>query len=699
MRRLFHPAAAAHKRRSGGGRAGPGILDIVTTDNVLLTLAPPLPFDRIRAENVEPAMEALIAQARARLDEIAAAAPRTWTNTMAALDTATDPLDLAVSVVRHLEGVVSTPELRAAWNAAQPAVSAFYSSIPLHEGLWRALNEYAPAEEARGLEGVRARFLAKTLDNFRRHGAALAPAGKRELEQIDVELAVATTQFAQNVLDATAAFEYYAADPAALSGLPPSALDAARAAAEAKGRAGWRFTLHAPSYLAVVTYLDDRGVRELFYRAYSRRAADTNPALIAKILDLRRRKAELLGYANFADFALADRMAKNGRAAQKFIGGLRLRTEAAFRRENEELRAFSGLDRLAAWDVAYWAEKMRKAHFDFEEEDLRPYFPLDQVIAGMFELAGRLFGISVVAGPPAPVWHEEVKYYEIRDASGELLGGFYTDWHPRDNKRGGAWMDAFLTGHWEEGRWIPHLGLICGNLTAPAAGKPALLTHREVETIFHEFGHLLHHCLSRVEVKSLAGTHVAWDFVELPSQIMENWCWERESLDLFARHYRSGAALPEELFRKMRAARTFRSANAQMRQLGFATVDLALHIDYDGARDGDPVEYANRILADFAPAELPPDYAMLAGFTHLFADPTGYGAGYYSYKWAEVLDADAFTRFQREGIFNSTTGRAFREAILARGDSEEPDVLFRQFMGRDPDPEALLRRLGLGGGA
>jgi oligopeptidase A len=413
-----------------------------------------------------------------------------------------------------------------------------------------------------------------------------------------------------------------------------------------------------------------------------------------KILDLRRRKAELLGFENFADFALVERMAKNGRAAQEFCQDLRAKTAPAFARENAALEAFAG-HALEPWDIAYYAEKQRSSEYAFEEEDLRPYFPLKRVLDGMFQLVERLFGISVVEGPRVPVWHEEVRYYEIRDEDGSLLGGFYADWHPRDTKRGGAWMDAFLTGYWQGSEWRPHVGLMCGNMTAPVDGRPALLTHREVETVFHEFGHLLHHCLCRIEVKSLAGTNVAWDFVELPSQIMENWCWERESLDLFARHYETGEPVPEALFAKMCAARTFRAANAQMRQLGFATTDLSLHIDYREERDGDPVAYANRLLQPFAPARFPEGYAMLAGFTHLFADHTGYGAGYYSYKWAEVLDADAFTRFRKDGIFNPQTGRTFRATILSRGDSEDPAQLFREFMGRDPDSTALLERLGL----
>ena len=474
--------------------------------------------------------------------------------------------------------------------------------------------------------------------------------------------------------------------------------DLARDSAAAKGVDGWRFTLQQPSYIAVMTYLDDAAVREAFYRAYNARAAAVNADLIPGILDLRRRKAQLVGYADFADFATADRMASNGASAAGFVDGLRARTLAAFERENAELLEFrrsreGSAAGMEPWDIAYWAEKMRAALYEFDEEDLRPYFSLDTVLDGLFTLCARLFGIRIVAADGAPVWHETVRHYRIEDAGGETLAHFHADWFPRETKRGGAWMDSFITGGPAPGGFVPHAGFVCGNLTPPLADRPSLLTHREVETIFHEFGHLLHHCLSRVEIRSLAGTNVAWDFVELPSQIMENWCWDRASLDLFARHYQTGASVPDELFARMSRARTFRAANAQMRQLGFANLDLTLHRAFDAGQS--IVDQANRLLAPFAPAPLPEGYAMVCSFTHLFADPVGYGAGYYSYKWAEVLDADAFTRFHREGLFNPETGRAFRESILEKGNSREPAELFRAFMGRDPDPGALLVRLGL----
>jgi oligopeptidase A len=532
----------------------------------------------------------------------------------------------------------------------------------------------------------------------------LPPEKKKQLEAIDVELAQLTTRFAENVLDSTNRFELIVTDERQLAGLPPTAVEMARESAESKGKAGWRFTLQQPSYVAVMTYLEDGSIRERMYRAYQTRATSgehDNRPILPRILELRRQKAALLGFADFADFVLEDRMAHTGAAAAAFLEDLRAKTEPFFRRENEELAAFrrelegAGAPPLEPWDIAYYAEKLRRARFDFDEEMLRPYFPLERVVAGMFELVSRLFDIRVQEQEGVAVWDGAVRFYHLYDGSGALLGGFYADWFPRENKRDGAWMEALITGGPLAGGFVPHLGLMCGNLTPPAGGKPSLLTHRDVETIFHEFGHLLHHLLSRVEVRSLAGTNVAWDFVELPSQIMENWCWERESLDLFARHYETGEPLPEDLYQRLRRSRTFRAANAQMRQLSFGFVDLALHRLYEPARDGDLTAYTRALFERFSPAPLPAEHASIYSFTHLFANPVGYAAGYYSYKWAEVLDADAFTRFQREGIFNAEVGRRFRDTILSRGNAEDPAELYRAFMGRDPDPSALLARAGL----
>lgn len=674
--------------------------------NPLLNIQFRIPFDEIRAEDVEPAVAELIADARKNLEAIASAAgPRTYDNTLRAYDHMTDRLDFAMGVVRHLEAVATTPELRAAYNKVQPEVSAFYSSIPLHKGLWKAIESYAATGEARKLTGVRQRFVTKTIDYFKRHGAMLPPEQKAKLEEIDVEIAKLTTKFSENVLDSTNAFELVITEEDKLKGLPPTAREAAKESARAKGVDGWRFTLQAPSYLSVMTYLDDSGIREKMYRAFTTRAASgdlDNRAIAARILELRRERARLLGYQDFADLVIENRMAHTGARAQEFLDKLEGLTGDHFGRENQELLAFrrhvEGPDALALqpWDVGYYAEKQRAALYDFDEEALRPYFPLERVVTGMFEIFLRVFGIRVSERAGVPAWDSAVKFYDIHDAaSSEHLGSFYADFYPRENKRGGAWMDSFITGGPIQSGFEPHLGLICGNLTPPVGGKPALLTHRDVETIFHEFGHLLHHCLSRVEVRGFAGTNVAWDFVELPSQIMENWCWDRESLDLFARHFETNEPIPEDLYQKMKRARTYRSANAQMRQLGFAFVDLALHRNEQAAFNGDITRYSRELIQRFSPTTLPPEHAMIAAFTHLFANPVGYGAGYYSYKWAEVLDADAFTRFQREGVFNPETGRAFRDQILAKGDSEEPDVLYRTFMGRDPDLSALLVRSGL----
>ena len=673
--------------------------------NPLVDLPFRVPFDQVRAAHVEPAVAGLLRDARERIDALGAdGEPRTYGSTLGALDAVTEPLDEAMAVVRHLESVATYPELREAYNAVQPEVSAFYSGIPLHAGLWRAIRAFAETDEARALAGTRRRFLTKTIDTFRRHGADLDPADKARLEAIDVELATITTKFSQNVLDSTNAFDLVITEQAGLRGLPPSAIAAARESAAQKGLAGWRFTLQAPSYTPLMMYLDDAATRQKMYRAFATRASAAehdNRALLARILELRRAKAELLGFRNFADFVLQDRMARTGERAWEFLSGLKEKTLAHFARENRELVEFRrGLEgaeapELQPWDIAYYAEKQRAALYDFDEEQLRPYFPLARVVEGLFEIARRLYGIRVTEEPGVPVWDPQTRYYAVYDRDASFLGGFYADWYPRENKRGGAWMDALITGYPSPEGFRPHLGLICGNLTPALADRPALLTHTEARTIFHEFGHLLHHLLSRVEVRSLAGTNVAWDFVELPSQIMENWTWDREALDLFARHYQTGEPIPGELFEKMVRARNFRSANAQMRQLGFGCVDLALHINYIPARDGDVIEYSRCLLEEFSPAPLPPDHAMVAAFTHLFANPVGYGAGYYSYKWAEVLDADAFTRFRTHDVFSPEIGAQFREVILARGDSEDPAELYRQFMGRDPDPHALLERSGL----
>ncbi len=677
-------------------------------NNPLLNLDFRIRFDQFQADQVMPALDILLAEANQALEVLARPdfGPRTFDNTLAVLDLVTERLEDAMSLVRHLEGVATTPELRAAYNEAEPRVSEFLSSIPLNPGLWKAIKEVAAGGEVPGLNPVRRRYLKKSVDGFRRHGAELDDEGKRQLQEVEVELSRITTKYSENVLDSTNAFEYVITEESQLAGLPPSAIAAAKQSAEAKGLAGWRFNLQGPSYTAILTYLDDAGIREHFYRANMRRAAAPpfdNRELVERILALRHQKAHLLGYFNFADLVLEDRMSKRGARALEFLVELAAHTLDRFGHENRDLLAFRRkLEGDLApdpqpWDVGYYAEKLRHERYDFDEEELRPYFPLPQVVRGMFALTESLFGIQVVERPGVPVWHADVRCHDILDRDGTLLGSFYSDWHPRETKRGGAWMDALRTG---AGNTKPHIGLICGNLTEPIGGAPALLTHREVETVFHEFGHLLHHCLSRVELRSLSGTNVAWDFVELPSQIMENWCWEKVALDLFARHYQTNEPIPAGLFAKLKRARTFRAANVQMRQLGFGIVDLELHIDFEAKSyrektGGDVIQFAREMMQVYTPADLPPDHATICSFTHLFSSPVAYGSGYYSYKWAEVLDADAFGRFKEEGVLNPAVGQAFRENILEKGDSEDPADLYRAFRGREPDQRALLDRSGL----
>jgi oligopeptidase A len=667
-----------------------------TSTNPLLSGAYRIPFDRIRAEHVVPAVRLALDAAKQRVEEVATTPERSYAATLQALDGALESLERVIGPVAHLVSVMNSPELRAAYNLVLPEFSGFYARLPLDERLWRVLREFADTEEARSLSGVHRRHLEKTLREFIRAGADLPTSRKERVAEIQVELSALQTRFAENLLDATNAFELVITDEADLEGLPERVRAQASANARARGLEGWRFTLQLPSYQPFIQYSERRELRRLMHGAYNSRASEgehDNRPLIGRILELRRELADILGYATFADYRLEEAMVKSGERALAFAEELTALTRAPWREEVAELEEFGaglGLEPLEPWDVSFVAEKIRRDRYDLDEEELRPYFPLDAVLEGLFEICWRLFGIRVTERGIAEVWHPEVRFYEIHDEEGTHLGSFYADWFPRDSKRGGAWMNALITGGPRDEGFAPHLGLMCGNFTPPEGERPALLTHREVETTFHEFGHLLHHCLSRVEVKSRAGTNVPRDWVELPSQLMENWCWEREPLDLFARHHESGEAIPRELFDKLTAARRFMAASAQMRQLSFGTVDLHLHMRYAPEADGDVIAFAQGVLERFA---IRPEFAhdhFITGFQHIFS--SGYAAGYYSYLWSEVLDADVFTRFAERGLFDRETGREYVRHILSQGDARDPQELFRAFMGREPDLGALLRR-------
>ncbi len=669
-------------------------------------------------EAVEPDIRQALDLAKAAIDKICGQDPAkaTYESTFLALENATDPLGHGWGRLNHLDSVSDNPAQREALNKMLPEVSDFYSSIPLNERLWNVLKAVGESPGVGKPDLVRKRFVEETLADFRQSGADLPQEHKQRIAEIEAELSKLTKQYAEHVLDSTNAWELVITDEAKLAGLPDSAKVAAAANARAKNHdaPAWRFTLQFPSMFPLMQHLHDDGIRRKVWEASSRVGGcgeHDNTSLVWRILELRHEKAAILGHEHFADLTLLRRMAKTGAGALAFVENLHTRILPAFHADFRQLAQYKAAksgqpaDALEPWETAYWAEHQRKDNYDLDDEVLRPYLPVDGVMSGMFEIASRLFGITIQqkdtvfiepgskqTSDAVEVWHPEVSFYEIHDSkTGSHLGSFYADWHPRESKRGGAWMNSLHTGAPGE----PHLGLIIGNMSPPVDGKPALLTHSEVETIFHEFGHLLHGLLSDVSVKSLAGTNVPWDFVELPSQIMENFCWDRESLDLFAHHFETGETIPEDLFVKMIAARNYLSASVFMRQLAFSKLDLELHIhltDFLG-KDLDAVD--REVLADYLAPLKTQSPSMMRRFNHLFSSSTGYAAGYYSYKWAEVLDADAFTRFQAEGVLSSETGAAFREHILSKGNSVPPDELYRRFMGRDPDQKPLLIRAGL----
>ena len=671
-------------------------------------------------EAIEPDITHALEIAQQRIEDICAQDPAgaTYESTFLALERATEELGDGWGRLNHLDSVSDNPAQREALNKMLPAVTDFYSSIALNDRLWAVIKAVGESPASAKLDSVRKRFVEETLADFRQSGADLPPERKQRVAAIEAELSKITKQYSERVLDSTNAWELVITDEAKLAGLPESAKAGAAANARAKEIAApaWRFTLQFPSMFPIMQHLHDDGIRHQVWEASSKVGGYgeyDNTSLVWQILELRHEKASILGHEHFADLTLLRRMAKSGTGALEFIENLHSRIVPAFHAEFKQLAQYKAaksgqpVDALEPWETAYWAERQRKENYDLDDEELRPYFPVDGVMAGMFEIASRLFGITIrqketifidpKSNPQNPefkieTWHPEVSFYEIHDSNTDThLGSFYADWHPRESKRGGAWMDSLHTGNPGE----PHLGLIIGNMSPPVDGKPALLTHSEVETIFHEFGHLLHGMLSQVPVKSLSGTNVPWDFVELPSQIMENFCWDRQSLDLFARHHESEEPIPQALFDKMIAAKNYLSASAFMRQIAFAKLDLELHIHLDQwlGQDLDAVDRA--ILADYRAPLKTDTPSMLRRFGHLFSSSTGYAAGYYSYKWSEVLDADAFTRFQTEGILNPETGRAFREHILSKGNSAPADELYRRFMGRDPELEPLLVRAGL----
>jgi oligopeptidase A len=687
-------------------------------------------------ELIGPAITDALADARAAIEAIAkvGAGDATFETTFLALEQATERLNFAWGKVTHLQSVADAPALREAHNAMLPEVSAFFASIPLNPGLWAALKAGAESETGRAVTGPWARLREETLATFREAGADLPAEQRARLEAIEGELAQLTQKYSENTLDSTNAWQLVVEDEARLRGLPAHAVAAARESARKKGlgseeKPAWRFTLHGPSLEPVMLYAEDESLRREVWSGSVAVGAEAeggkwdNGPLVQKILALRAEKAALLGKANFADLVLGRRMARSGEKALAFVTDFEARCREAFERECADLETFKAektggpAGPLKAWEAGYWAEKLRQARHAFDDEALRPYFEVGRVQRGLFELVTRVFGLRIteveIAGEEK--WCDEVKFYDLHDEAGRHLGSFYADWHPREAKRGGAWMGYLVTGGpvprqvagmtndqcpmTNDGavERAPHLGYICGNMSPPSPGRAALLTHREVETIFHEFGHLLHHLLGEVPVKSLNGVNVAWDFVELPSQIMENWCWERESLDLFARHHETDTPIPEELFKKMIGARNFRSACGAMRQVQFSKMDLLLHVRAPEFVDGDLEAKTRALIADCMVPTEPPARTIVRRFGHLFSDPVGYAAGYYSYKWAEVLEADAFTRWKQAGVFSREVGAEFVEHILSKGNSADAAELFRRFMGRDADPRALLVRSGLAG--
>ena len=679
------------------------------SDNPLLNLLTQgglPPFSQILPEHAEPAVDRILAENRSAVSALLAQdGPWTWTRLVQPLEELDDRLHRAWAPAAHLNYVLNSESWRAAYNACLPKLSAYDTELGQNEDLYRAWQALADCDEFATFDAGQQKLVRNTLRDFRLSGVALPASAKSRYRDIMQQLSKLQSTFEENLLDATQAWQKVITDERALTGMPASARAQAQQLARNKKQGGWLLTLDFPSFDAVITYADDRALREEIYTAYCTRASDQGPhagrfdnsALMENVLRLRHEAAQLLGFANYAERSLATKMADSPGQVLEFLRDLARRSRPRAERDLDELRCFArdnlNIDDLQPWDIAYASDKLRQSRYRINDEELRPYFPLPQVLSGLFEVVQRLYGIRITTLSDVDIWHPDVTAYEIRDEGG-MRGRFFIDPYARPDKRGGAWMDECAgRRRGREGVQAPVAMLVC-NFTPPLAGQPALLTHDEVLTLFHEFGHGLHHLLTRVEIAGVAGINgVPWDAVELPSQFMENWCWERESLDLIARQWQSGEPLPEDLFRRMRAARNFQSALAILRQIEFSLFDFRLHLEFDPSRSGRVLELLGEVREEVAVIK-PPDFNRFPhSFSHIFAG--GYAAGYYSYKWAEVLSSDAYSAFEEAGIFDPATGRRFLGTILEQGGSREAMDLFIAFRGRAPAIEPLLRHSGL----
>ncbi|WFC14136.1 oligopeptidase A [Aeromonas salmonicida] len=677
-------------------------------NNPLLTMDSLPPFSQIQPEQVQAAVTQAIADCKQKISDVLAQRDsHTWDSLIAPLEEVNDRLARVWSPVSHLNSVLNSEALRAAHDACLPLLSEFQTYVGQHEGLYQAYLGLFESDDFPRLDGAQRKEIQNTLRDFRLSGIGLPAEAQQRYGEIQARLSELASRFSNNVLDATQGWTKLVSDEAELAGLPQSVLAAARQLAEQKGQQGWLFTLDIPSYLPVMMYADNRELRAELYEAFTTRASDQGPnagkwdnsAIMTELLTLRRELAQLLGFGNYAELSLATKMAEKTEQVVGFLTDLAAKSLPQGKAELEEIRTFAaehhGQRELAAWDLPYYAEKLKQHKFSISDEQLRPYFPANKVVKGLFEVVKRVFGIKVRERLGIDTWHPDVRFYDIFDAEDELRGSFYLDLYARGHKQGGAWMDVCLGRRYrQDGSLQKPVAYLTCNFNGPVDGKPALFTHDEVVTLFHEFGHGIHHMLTQIDVAGVAGINgVAWDAVELPSQFLENWCWESEALAFISGHHETGEPLPADLLEKMLTARNFQAAMQMLRQLEFALFDFRLHQEFDPTNPDQIPTLLAEVRSQVAVMTPPAFNRFQHSFSHIFAG--GYAAGYYSYKWAEVLSADAFSRFEEEGIFNPATGQSFLKNILEKGGSKEPMELFRAFRGREPQVDALLRHSGI----